>query len=257
MLHFQGMLKRIRFFFCLTRVVASDCYVHIGRRLVSPLQTLTKNDGKKNLRPQTSSSRKQSTVSTCPFLQQKKVLGKSFPPSNGGHHKNQKKTLLILKAFTFPLLTAFRGISYIWANHMLFSRSLDRVVPSATSSQRTFHLNWYMVYLLGRLIAPCKLMLGFDEISPLEWFLYQGLKMLSFPQSWKWKMVSLETKVIFQATIFHFHDYGRKRYISNTAIFRAQFFGKPSICSQVYSLASEQQSAVAPSLGHLVGRGWH
>ena len=27
---------------------------------------------------------------------------------------------------------------------------------------------------------------------------------------WKWKMAPLETKVIFQAPIFHFHDDGRK-----------------------------------------------
>ena len=29
-----------------------------------------------------------------------------------------------------------------------------------------------------------------------------------FQQSWKWKMAPLETKLIFQGPIFHFHDYG-------------------------------------------------
>ena len=70
---------------------------------------------KKQFRPQTSSSRKQSTVSTCPFLQQKKALSESFPPSTfwPSHHNDQKKSLLILKAFTFPLLTHFVHLGQI------------------------------------------------------------------------------------------------------------------------------------------------
>ena len=34
--------------------------------------------------------------------------------------------------------------------------------------------------------------------------------LLFFQQAWKWKMDPLETKLIFQGPISHFHDYGRK-----------------------------------------------
>lgn len=46
---------------------------------------------------------------------EKKALSESFPPSTfwPSHHNDQKKSLLILKAFTFPLLTHFVHLGQI------------------------------------------------------------------------------------------------------------------------------------------------
>ena len=43
-----------------------------------------------------------------------------------------------------------------------------------------------------------------EETSP------PATSLLFFPQSWKWKIAHLETKLIFLDPIFHFHEYRRE-----------------------------------------------